>query len=372
MFAKWFTLSPDEWLHHIMEIHFHPERGTRYWIEKANDLGINAPRDIKNLEDIILFGPMDEKAMATRPIEDFIPQVFLEEKRRFILGDTAGTTGTPKVTAYRDDEFYMAFVEYFGYIAEAMNFPKGVNWLWIGPSGPHIIGKAAKMLAVRMESMDPFAIDFDPRWTNKLSPESLGWNRYFQHIENQSLHILNTQKIEVLFSTPPIIERLALKMEKDLREKIKGVHYGGMSLEPKLYKKLREELFPNAVHISGYGNTLFGVCLEVENNENGNVNYFSPGSRLIMRVVPRDEERSDKQEKHKRLEQTVNYGERGQVVFHRLDESFLILNMFERDDAERIASSSKAQELGLLLDGVGDPLPMTTLGMNGKRVLGLY
>ncbi len=372
MFAKWFTLSPDEWLQHVIEIHFHPVRGTRYWIEKAKDLGINAPGDIKNLEDLILFGPMDEKAMASRPLEDFIPQVFLQEKRRFILGDTAGTTGTPTVTAYRDDEFYMTFVEYFGYIAEAMNFPKGVNWFWIGPSGPHIIGKAARMLSMRMESSDPFSIDFDPRWIKKLPPGSIGWNRYFQHIEDQALHLLNTQKIEVLFSTPPIIEQLALKMEKDLREKIRGVHYGGMPLEPKLYRKLREDLFPNAVHISGYGNTLFGVCLEVEVNENGKVNYFSPGSRLIMKVVPRDEERSDKQGRKKRLEQTVNYGERGQIVFHRLDESFLILNMFERDDARRIPPSPKAQNLGLLLDGVGDPLPMTNLDANRKTTLGLY
>jgi thienamycin biosynthesis protein ThnN len=323
------------------------------------------------LEDLIIFGPMDERAMASRPVEDFIPQVFLTERRRFVLGDTSGTTGTPKVTAYRDDEFYGAFVEYFGFLAEEMNFPKGVNWLWIGPSGPHIIGKAARMLSRRMESMDPFSIDFDPRWVKKLTPGSLGWERYFHHLEEQSMNIMHTQKIEVLFSTPPVIERLASKLEDNLRERIRGVHYGGMSLSSQLYRKLKTELFPNAVHISGYGNTLFGVCLEVESNEHGDLNYFSPGPRLILRIVPRCDGSTEEQEKQQRLEQTVNYGERGQVVFHRLDESFLIINMFERDEAKRIPSSPKAQELGLFLDGVGDPLPMIT-SINKKSSLGIY
>jgi hypothetical protein len=144
-----------------------------------------------------------------------------------------------------------------------------------------------------------------------------------------------------------------------------------MSLSSKLYRRLKTELFPNAVHISGYGNTLFGVCLEVESNEQGNLNYFSPGPRLILRIVPRCDGSTEEEEKQQRLEQTVNYGERGQVVFHRLDESFLIINMFERDEARRIPSSPKAQELGLFLDGLGDPLPMIT-SINKKSSLGIY
>ncbi len=372
LFANWFNQSPDEWLQHVLEIHFHPEQGTRYWIEKARDLRINVQSDITCVEDLALFGPMDERALATRPIEDFIPQVFLKGKRRFILGDTAGTTGTPKVTAYRDDEFYLTFVEYFAFIAEQINFPKGVNWLWIGPSGPHIIGKAARMVCMRMESMDPFSIDFDPRWIKKLTPGSLGWERYLQHIEDQAMHLFSTQKIEVLFSTPPVIKRLASKMDDTLKTRMKGVHYGGMPLDAELYKELKTVHFPNAVHISGYGNTLFGVCLEVGNSEDGSLHYFSPGPRLIMNVVPRSEDAHDSRAHYKSLGQLVNYGERGQVVFHRLDESFLIINMFERDEASRIPPSPKAQKLGLCLDGVSDPLPITNMAGNRKSALGLY
>ena len=372
MNAKWFRCPPDEWLRHILEIHFHPDQGARYWIDRAREKGIVISRDIKTVDDMIAFGPMDENALASRPVEDFIPQCFHGEKKHFILGDTAGTTGNPKVTAFRDDEFYQIFVDFFGYVAESLSFPKQINWLWVGPSGPHIIGKAARMLPPRMDSMDAFAVDFDPRWIKKLSPGSLGWERYFQHIEDQALRILNTQEISILFSTPPVIERLAQKMGADLRRRIKGVHYGGLALEPALYKRLQAELFPEAVHISGYGNTLFGVCLEVEPQEKGNLHYFSPGARLIIRLVRPGDNGPETSAQAKRLGQTVSYAERGQVVFSRLDESFLILNMFERDTAVRIPPSAKALKLGLHLDGFADPRPLTDINQGRKTSLGLY
>jgi phenylacetate-coenzyme A ligase PaaK-like adenylate-forming protein len=367
--APWFQKSADEWLQRILEIHFHPEMGSRYWLEKAAEKRIIVSRDIKSIDDIILFGPMDEYALASRPIEDFIPQCFLSDNRHFILGDTAGTMGTPKITAYRDDEFYIAFVEYFGYVAEKIQFPKRLNWLWIGPGGPHIIGKAARMLAERMGSMDPFSIDFDARWIKKLMPGSIGWERYFQHVEDQAMHLLHSQDIGVLFSTPPVLERLAKKMSAELQHKIRGVHYGGMSLHPELYKQLKNKYFPKAVHLSGYGNTLFGVCLEVEDNKEGNLHYFPPGVRLLIRIVPPGKRDDNIDE---RLGQTVNYGERGQVVFSRFDESFLILNMLERDFAVRIPPSTAAQELGLHLDGLADPGPAPSRDKGKQAVLGLY
>ncbi len=372
MDAEWFGSPVDDWLRHVLEIHFHPERGSRYWIERASELGIAVLSDIKGLEDLTAFGPMDEQALACRPVEDFIPKCFFSEKKHFILGDTAGTTGNPKTTAYRDDEFYLTFVEYFGYVAEVLKFPKGVNWLWIGPGGPHIIGKAARMLPPRMGSMDAFSVDFDPRWIKKMVPGSLGWERYFQHIEDQGLHILNTQEIGVIFSTPPVIERFARKMGTGLRHGIKGVHYGGLSLDPGLYKTLKSELYPNAVHIAGYGNTLFGVCLEVEPDQQGSLKYFSPGPRLILRIVPMGNPDEDEKTQHKRLEQVVQYEERGQVVFHRLDESFLILNMFERDCAGRIPPSKAAMGLGLNLDGISDPAPPLDFQKGREIPQGLY
>ncbi len=48
-------------------------------------------------------------------------------------------------------------------VAAATGFPADAAWLWIGPSGPHIIGKAVRELARQTGGMDPFSVDFDPR-----------------------------------------------------------------------------------------------------------------------------------------------------------------------------------------------------------------
>ena len=50
---------------------------------------------------------------------------------RFIIGETAGTSGEPCATAYRDDEFHAAFITPFLRVAEATGFPAaspGCGW----------------------------------------------------------------------------------------------------------------------------------------------------------------------------------------------------------------------------------------------------
>ena len=270
----------------------------------------------------------------------------------FILGETAGTTGRPKVTAYRMDEFLSVFVDWFACIAKKRGFPVGGNWLWIGPSGPHIIGKAVGHVAMRMGSMDPFSIDFDPRWAKKMQPESIGSKRYLEHVLDQAMDIIDTQEIDVLYTTPPVLAALALRMSDQKRMAIKGVHYGGISIGKEALKRFKEENFPNAVHISGYGNTLFGLCLEIEASSTYDLDYFPLGPRMIVQVVEKDDGNEAGSE---RLSKIVNYGEEGQVVFHRLDESFFIPNMFERDRAVRIPPTSTAIDYGVTQDGVRNP-----------------
>jgi hypothetical protein len=365
--SKWFGLSPDEWLPIVISIHFDPYHGSQYWLDKEEELGINAIEEIKTLGDLKILGPMCEEDLRRYPIEHFIPKAFLDQKNDFILGETAGTTGRPKVTAYRRDEFRAAFVDWFVYIAGMRGFPTGGNWLWIGPSGPHIIGKAVREVADKMGSMDPFSIDFDPRWAKKLQPESIGSKRYLEHVLEQALDIIETQEIDVLYTTPPVLDALALRMSAQKRMAIKGVHYGGISIGKDDYKRFKEEYYPEAVHISGYGNTLFGLCLEIEESSEFDLDYFPLGPRMVVQVV---EMTGGNKPGYKRLSKVVNYEEEGQVVFHRLDESFFIPNMFERDKAVRIPPTSTAIEYGITQDGVRNP---TLLENNDKLVkTGLY
>jgi hypothetical protein len=63
-------------------------------------------------------------------------------------------------------------------------------------------------------------------------------------------------------------------------------------------------------------------------------------------------------------------GETGRVVFHRLDESCLLIGVAERDQAERIDPSAAALALGWTADGLRNPGPPAAL--ETKLHIGLY
>ena len=107
--------------------------------------------------------------------------------------------------------------------------------------------------------------------------------------------------------------------------------------------------------------------MEVEASPHYDLDYYPLGPRMIIQVVStKDGIKPDKN----RLFQYVEYGQRGQVVFHRLDESFFIPNMFERDEAIRIAPTEYAQSLGIHQDGVRNPSLLKGFGTNIKA--GVY
>jgi len=154
-------------------------------------------------------------------------------------------------------------------------------------------------------------------------------------------------------------------MSEAQRMRIKGVHYGGLALTRELYEKFRRNIFPKAVHLSGYGNSLFGMCPELFSVEPRPLDYYPQGSRLIIRLIPMNDI-SDEE----RMRQKVGYGERGQIMFHRLDQSGLIVNMCERDSAERIPPPSGLEYLGFRQDGFRSPEPLPDIRKQLKT--GLY
>ncbi len=130
-------------LAHIMGLHFDRQGGAPYWLERQDELGLDARAEIRTLADLPKLGPMNEEALATRPIEDFIPRSLAGRRCELMIGQTAGTLGRPKFGVHRRDEFQQAFVAPFVAAARRARFPRELNWLFVGPSGPHIIGRAA-------------------------------------------------------------------------------------------------------------------------------------------------------------------------------------------------------------------------------------
>lgn len=342
-------------LRRVVVLHFDPVEGSPYWLERARALGFDPRERVRSLEDLAVLGPMDERALASRPVEDFLPAPIRHCRPDLVVAETGGTTGESKFAVFRQDEFREAFVDPFVAAASRCGFPRGQNWLFVGPTGPHIIGKAARACARALGSPDPFAVDFDPRWARTLADGSFARSRYLRHLEDQALRIMKTQHVGVLFSTPPVLEGLSEKMSPAQRERVRGIHFGGLPLSSELRGRL-VELFPHAVLLSGYGNTLLGMMPELEWDAQAGTGYFPHGTRLVVTVVCGEPE----QLARGTLLRTAAPGERGRVLVHRLDETQFLANMLERDTALESPPPRGMEYAGFALPGVREPLPVVT------------
>jgi hypothetical protein len=351
-------------LHRIIALHFDPAGGSPYWLEKARELGMDPRQAIRTMDDLALLGPMDTEALASRPVEDFVPAALLQQRDQLLVAETGGTLGRPRFAVYRSDEFEAGFVRPFVAAAGRAGFPRGENWLFIGPTGPHIIGRGANGCATALGGPAPFCVDFDPRWAKKLPEGSFARGRYLEHIVDQAMHVLNTQRIGVIFSTPPVLERLADRTPPEKRAQVRGIHFGGMAVSSTLREKLTTS-FPRAVMLSGYGNTLFGMVPELRYTQADGIDYFPHGWRLVIGIVE-----SSGGVTALRIARPVRYGERGQVMVHRLDETQFLANLLERDTAIRIGPLGEAATDGFELDGLRDPQPIVDEAT--RPTLGLY
>ncbi|HIP38660.1 MAG TPA: hypothetical protein EYG88_04650 [Desulfocapsa sulfexigens] len=319
----------------ILDFHFDPDSGTPYWLDVLQKTGF-CRHDFRTVSDLHLLGPMDVEALRSRPITDFIPASLLPHMKDMILAETGGTTGDPCRRVYLPEEFHAAFVAPWLEAVNTFHFPTNQSWLFIGPSGPHIIAQAARAFARATESLEPFSIDCDTRWIKQQQPDSMGHMLYMDHLLNQAMNIINQQEITVLFTTPPLLLALAERMSTEQRQRILGIHTGGMAQDTETGKKLAL-FFPSAVILPGYGNSLFGVAFEKEQAANKPSVFFVHDSALHLQLIPLPDNENDTPD----LTKTVTEGERGRVMFHRFDKSFLLINMLERDTAIRVMKDGR-------------------------------
>jgi hypothetical protein len=353
-----------ERLRELLALHFHPDHGSAYWLRRQERLGWDVCDRVRSVEHLWQLGPTPVADLRRFPLRDFIPWALHGQWPRFVTGETAGTGGEPCLTAYRDDEFHAAFIAPFLRVARATGFPRSRPWLWVGPSGPHVIGKVVRELARQTGSMDPFSVDFDPRWAKRLAEGSLARRRYLDHVTEQALDVLRREEVGVLFITPPALAALEERLDDRARAAIHGIHYGGMSLTPGQVNHFRAA-FPNAVHLAGYGNTLFGVVMEVADGPRQALDYFPLDGRVQFQVVAWPAEGEADWPPRRR-----EHAQAGRVLFHRLDESCLLVNVLERDQAEPVAPGPAARALGASADGLRNPQPPPALA--GRLRLGLY
>ena len=356
--------STDDPLRAALASHFDPDSGTPYWLDLQTAFGIDARREIRTTQDLALLGAFDREAWTERPLSDFVPRGLWEERASLVLAESGGTSGRPVRCVFTQSEFEAAFGAPYMAVSAARGFPQGGEWLFVGPTGPHVIGRSCQLLARLHGAMAPYAVDLDPRWARAQVEGSFGRVHYTRHVLVQALDVLERENVDVLFVTPPLALALADELDDERRARIRGVHLGGMAMTSDAYAAIRAA-FPSACILPGYGNSMFGLLIEAtapvpDADGTLHLDYVPLPGRMVVRIVPEDEGAPD-------VSRTTAIGERGRVVMSRLDRSFLIANLVERDRATRVATPA-AGLLELCEEGVRNPFPV----IEKQALEGLY
>jgi len=239
--------------------------------------------------------------------------------------ETGGSTGIPKSRINIDD--FRIDYEMFSDTLPDDQFPKGADWLMLGPSGPRRLRLAVEHLAQHRGGIC-FMVDLDPRWVIKLlkmnKPDMA--EKYKQHVIDQGLTLLKAHdNIQCLFTTPKLLEALCDKVSLK-RVGIKGVFCGGTEMTPQFHRYAVEELLDGVYFAPTYGNTLMGLAVHKPPRPEDNyaVIYYPPAPRAMIEVVDPDNP-----------DRLVEYGATGRVRLTTLTREFFMPRFLERDEAER-------------------------------------
>jgi len=318
----------DDHVRDIVQWHFNPETGCPFWLEKAASLDFDPRQDIAGYKDLHRFGPFEDEWLRGGPVQRWVPKG-LAGKPVYVF-ETGGTTGIPKTRVACDD--FRTDYELFSETLPEEHFPKGANWLMLGPSGPRRLRLAVEHLAQHRGGIC-FCVDLDPRWVIKLIKK--GWTEhlmaYKDHVIEQAVTILGANHdIRCLFTTPKLLESLALKLEENgttIRQAgITGIFSGGTEFTPQWNRFAHEELLDGAYMTPTYGNTLMGLAASAPTGPYNDykIAYYAPQPRAVLEVVDFDDSNT-----------VVDYGETGRIKLTTLTKECFIPGLLERDEGER-------------------------------------
>ena len=324
----------DAHTYETVQWHFHDSTGSPFWLEKKRELSFDPLKEVKGFDDLKKFPLFEDEWLRGGPIRRWVPQAFAD-KPIFVF-ETGGTTGIPKSRMVIED--HRIDYEKFSDTLPDKYFPRGANWLMLGPSGPRRLRLAVEHLCQYRGGIC-FCLDLDPRWVVKLIKK--GWmehlEAYKQHIIDQAVTILTAgHEVKCMFATPKLLESLALALEDkgtSIPEVgITGIFSGGTEFTPQWTRYAVEELLGGSPEESGvymtptYGNTLMGLaCSKPVTAEDGyKISYYAPQARAVTEVVSFDDPK-----------QLVGYGETGRVKLTTLTKEFFVPGFLERDEGER-------------------------------------
>ncbi|MEE3201826.1 MAG: hypothetical protein VX262_00860 [Acidobacteriota bacterium] len=352
------TAALDAWVREVVDWHFDPSTGCPFWLEWAQKAGWDPRKEVQCLGDLQKFGHFEDEWLRGGPVRRWVPQAYSD--RPVYVFETGGTTGIPKSRVAIDD--FRTDYELFSDSLPEECFPKGSNWLMLGPSGPRRLRLAVEHLAHHRGGIC-FCVDLDPRWVIKLIKK--GWmdhlKAYQEHVIDQAVTILSARHdIKCMFSTPKLLEALANRLEAEgssIKDAgITGIFAGGTEFTPQWNRFANEELLDGVYMTPTYGNTLMGLAASPPSGaaEGYKITYYAPQPRAVLQVVDPDN-----------ADQVVDYGDTGRVMLTTLTKEFFVPRFLERDEGEREQPSDLYP-----WDGVSGVRPFSDL--SSSTTVGVY
>ena len=313
----------DAWVRELMHWHFDPRTGCPFWLEFAGHAGWDPRAEVQSYEDIAKFGFFQDEWLRGGPVRRWVPRAYAD--RPIYVFETGGSTGVPKSRINVDD--FRIDYELFSRTLPDEAFPKGADWLAVGPSGPRRLRLAVEHLAQHRGGIC-FMVDLDPRWVIKLikMQQTELVELYKRHVIDQALTLLKAHDtIRCLFTTPKLLEALCERVSLK-RTGITGVFCGGTEMTPQFHRFAVEELLDGVYFAPTYGNTLMGLATHKPPapEDHWAIIYYPPSPRAMVEVVDPD-----------RPEVLVGYGQTGRVRLTTLTREFFMPRFLERDQAER-------------------------------------
>ena len=313
----------DAWVREVVAFHFSPETDTPFWLAFAERAGFDPRLEVLSYADLGRLGPFQDEWLRGGPLHQWVPKGCAG--RPVFVFETGGSTGVPKSRISVDD--FRIDYELFSATLPDSHFPKGADWLQLGPSGPRRLRLAVEHLC-QFRGGICFMVDLDPRWVVKLVKlGELGQlEQYKRHVVDQALTLLKAHDtIKCLFTTPKLLE--ALCERASLRKLgITGVFCGGTEMTPQFHRFAVEELLEGAHFAPTYGNTLMGLAVHRPRGPQDpwDIVYYPPAPRAMIEVVDPDDP-----------ERLVAYGKTGRVRLTTLTKEFFMPRFLERDEGER-------------------------------------
>ncbi|MGP3985974.1 phenazine biosynthesis protein [Streptomyces sp. 3N207] len=324
----------DDRVRTLLARHFDPDTGSPFWLGKRAGLGFDPVADIRSAADLVRF-PDVSAELRTVPVRDLVPRGLAG--REFRVHESGGTTGAPaRIVA---GEGRLPMLRWARERLLAAGLPPAGDWLCLAPSGPHVVG-ADVLRHAAMGGGLCHTVDLDPRWVKRAVAQGRKdlAEEYVQHLLDQAENVLASQHIEVLSSTPPLLESLCGRpaLLERVQRQVRAIIWSGTSASAETLRQLDEVFFPEARLIGVYGNTLMGLAPQrppAPGDSHACVFETHPHTTLVQ---PVDESGA-----------VVPYGQRGRVRLHLVSEEMLLPNVLERDTAVRVPPAPGGGQDGL-------------------------